>query len=220
MDTLHTFTSDSGLSVDLGKTKIMVFNTTPQWVRCLGPTYAFGQEIVEYTDAYTYLGVVFSGPVLSLRKAAETRLTRAYAALGNMEKMCSQVQFQGPRTKLWLFDTLVTSAMLYGVQIWGPSVDHHSRAGSTDGRKCMERPLVSMISRMVKAKASVPHEIIRAQLAVPLLVVEALTRSVSFIHNIWNLSRDRYARLALDSSRQLAARRDTSCWYAQMIAWF
>ena len=28
-----------------------------------------------------------------------------------------------------LFDTLVTLAMHYGVQIWGPSVDHHSRAG-------------------------------------------------------------------------------------------
>jgi len=120
LDALHTFASDSGLSVNLGKTKVMVFNTTPQWVRRSAPTFACGQETVEYTDAYTYLGVVFSGPMLSLRRAAQTRLTRAYAALGKMERMCSQVQFQEPRTKLWLFDTLVTSAMLYGVQIWGP----------------------------------------------------------------------------------------------------
>ena len=202
------------------KTKVMVFNTTPQWVRRSIPTFAYGQETVEYTDAYTYLGVVFSGPRLSLRRAAETRLTRAYAALGRMERMCSQVQFQEPRTKLWLFDTLVTSAMLYGVQVWGPSVDHHSRAGSTDGWKGMERPLVYMISRMIRAKASVPHEIIRAELAAPPLVIEALTRSVSFIHSIWDLPRDRYARLALESSRQLASQGDTSCWYAQMTSWF
>ena len=84
----------------------------------------------------------------------------------------------------------------------------------------MERPLVSMISRMIKAKASVQHEIIWAQLAFPALVVEALTRSVSFIHSTWDLPRDRYARLALESSRQLATRGDTSCWYAQTIAWF
>ena len=50
--------------------------------------------MVEYTDAYTYVGVVFSGPMLSLRGAAETRLTRAYVALGRMERMCSQVQSQ------------------------------------------------------------------------------------------------------------------------------
>ena len=62
LDTLHTFASDSGLAVNLGKTKTMVFNTTPQWVRRSAPTFAYGQEMVEYTDAYTYLGVVFSGP--------------------------------------------------------------------------------------------------------------------------------------------------------------
>ena len=88
----------------------------------------------------------------------------------------------------------------YGVQIWGPSVDHHGRAGNTDGWRCMERPLVSMISRMIRAKACVPHEIIRAELAAPPLVVEALTRSIPFIHNIWDLPRDRYARLAMESS--------------------
>ena len=92
----------------------------------------------------------------------------------------------------------------YGVQIWGPSVDHHSRDGNTDGWKCMERPLVSMISRMIKAKASVPHEIIHAKLAAPPLVIEALTRSVSFMHSTWDLPRDRNARLALESSQQLA----------------
>ena len=128
LDALHTFASASGLSVNLSKTKVMVFNTTPQWVRRSAPTFAYGQETIEYTDSYTYLGVVFSGPVFSLRKVVETRLTRAYASLGRMERLCSQVQFQEPRTKLWLFDTLVTSAMLYGVQVWGPSVDHHSRA--------------------------------------------------------------------------------------------
>ena len=82
LDALHTFASDSGLSVNLGKTKVMVFNTTPQWVRRSISTFAYGQETVEYTDAYTYLGVVFSGPVDSLRRAADTRLTRAYAASG------------------------------------------------------------------------------------------------------------------------------------------
>ena len=103
--------------------------------------------------------------------------------------------------------------MLYGVQIWGLSVEHYSRAGSTDGWRCMERPLVHMISRMIRAKASVPHEIIRAKLAASPLVVEALTRSVSFIHSLWDLPRHRYAHLALESSRQLALQGDTTCWF-------
>lgn len=213
LDAVHKFAEDSGLSVNLGKTKVMVFNTTPQWVRRSAPKFAYGQDIVEYTDTYTYLGVVFAGPKFTLKKAADARLSRAYAALGGLERMCSQIQFQEPRTKLWLFDTLVTSAMLYGVQIWGPSVDQ-------DSWRSMERPLISMISRMIRAKASVPHAIIRAELAAPPIEIEALTRSVSFIHSLWNTNRCRYTRLALESSRQLAMKGDTSCWYAQMTSWF
>ena len=113
--------------------------------------------------------------------------------------MCSQIQFQEPRTKLWLFDMLVTSVMLYGVQIWGPSVDHQNRAGRSEQWKCMEKPLVSMISRMIRAKASVPQDIIRAELVAPKLVTEALARSISFVHSIWSLPRDIYAKLALNN---------------------
>ena len=111
------------MSVNLDKTKAMVFNTMPQWVRRSAPIVTYGENIVEYADTYTYLGVVFIGPRLSFKNAAKTRLTRAITAMGKMEKMCSQVQFQEPCTKLWLFNTLVTFVMLYGVQIWGPSID-------------------------------------------------------------------------------------------------
>ena len=148
------------MSVNLEKTKVMVFNTTPQWVRRSAPTFTYGENVVEYTNAYTSLGVVFNGPMHSFKSAAKTRLTRAITAMGKMEKMCSQVQFQGPRTKLWLFDTLVTAVMLYGVQVWGPSIDQYNRTSNSEQWKCMERPLVSMISRMIGAKASVPQDII------------------------------------------------------------
>ena len=110
--------------------------------------------------------------------------------------------------------------MLYGVQIWGPSVDHHGRSGSIDGWRCMEKLLVSMISRMIRAKALVPHDIIRAELAAPPIVVEALTRSIYFMHNLWDLPRHTYARIALESSKELAMQGDTTCWYAEMTSWF
>ena len=71
LDALHKFAEDSGLSVSLGKTKVVVFNTTPQWVRRSAPKFAYGQDIVEYTDTYTYLGVVFTGPKFTLKKAAD-----------------------------------------------------------------------------------------------------------------------------------------------------
>ncbi|MCO5552098.1 hypothetical protein L7F22_005608 [Adiantum nelumboides] len=66
----------------------------------------------------------------------------------------------------------------YGCHQWIVVAAH----GSTDGWKCMERPLVSMVSRMIMAKACVPHEIIRAELVAALLVTEALARRASNLY--------------------------------------
>ena len=84
-------------------------------MRRSAPILAYGQDTVEYTDAYTYRGVLFTGPKFTLRRAAETRLSRAYAALGGLERMCSQVQFQEPQTKLWLFENLGC----FSYALWG-----------------------------------------------------------------------------------------------------
>ena len=172
-----------------------------------------GQKISAYLLIWTrdcevcgllYLGVVFSGPAFSLRGTTEVRLTRGYASLGGLERMCAQMHFQEPRTKLWIFDTLVTSIILYGVQIWRASLDHHNRSRRTyDGWRSIEPPVVYMIFRMIRAKVSVPHEIIRAEMAAPPIMVEALSRSISFLHSIWVLPQDRYAQLVVESSRQL-----------------
>ena len=47
-----------------------------------------------------------------------------YAALGDLERQCAHLQFQQPRTKLWLFDTLLTPTLLYGVEICGLSFNN------------------------------------------------------------------------------------------------
>ena len=44
LDALHSFAKDSGLCVNLGKTKVMVFNTTPQWIKRLAPKFMYGRR--------------------------------------------------------------------------------------------------------------------------------------------------------------------------------
>ena len=105
-------------------------------------------------------------------------------------------------------------------KVWGPYIDHRNQTGSSEQRKCMEKPLVSMISRMIRAKASVPHDIIHEKLAAPKLFIEALARSISFLHNTWSLPIDTYARLPLESSQHLVSQEDSYCLYAQLTSWF
>ena len=71
---------------------------------------------MEYIRSYTYLGVTFTGPKFSMRNAAFARLSCGYAALGALERQCAHLQFHEPQTNLWLFITLVTPTLLYGVE--------------------------------------------------------------------------------------------------------
>ena len=101
------------------------------------------------------------------------------------------------------------------------SLGHQSHSGRAyDGSGSMERPLVTMTAKMIRCKASVPHDIIQAEMGATPIVVEALTRAMAFIHSLWRLPHQRYARLALESSRQLASSGDISCWFAQISTWF
>ena len=119
---------------------------------------------------------------------------------------CAHLPFQEPQTKLWLFDTLVTPTLRYGVETWGRSLNKANHW----------KDLVSMIVCMIRSKASVPHDIIRAELGASPIIIEALFRSVTCIQRLWELPKRRYPRLALMSSRQLGENGDIHCWYAEM----
>ena len=99
LNALKLFCMGKGLSINMDKTKVIVFNTTQAWVRRSEPEF-LGEEKVEYTPSYTYLGVTFTRPRFSLREAACAQLSRGYAALGALKRQCAHLQFQEPRTKL------------------------------------------------------------------------------------------------------------------------
>ena len=131
LNALKLFCMDKGLSINMDKTQT--------WVTRSELEFFLGEEKVEYPRSYTYLGVTFIGPRFSLQEAACARLSRGYATLNALERQCAHLQFQEAQTKLWLFDTLITPTLLYGVEMWGPSLTN------ADHWKDLERPLVSMI---------------------------------------------------------------------------
>ena len=80
--------------------------------------------------------------------------SHGYATLDALGRQCAHIQFQEPRTKWWLFDTLVTRTLLAGVESW------ESRLNKANNGKYLERPLVSTISRIIRSKGLLPHDTI------------------------------------------------------------
>ena len=131
---LDEFCMQCGMTLNRGKTKAMIFHTS-RGVR----------HNTIFTRAYVYLGVTFASPPerFTMARVATDSLTRGYATLAMLERRCHQAHSQEPRTKGWLFDTLVRPALMYATRVWAPGL---SSATWTQ----LERPQVCMISRLFR----------------------------------------------------------------------
>ncbi|MCO5586104.1 hypothetical protein L7F22_040043 [Adiantum nelumboides] len=129
-----------------------------------------------------------------------------------LERGCHQTHFQEHRTKSWLFDTLVTPALLYAAPVWTPGLSEQAWSR-------LERPQILLLARMIRSKPSVPHDIVRAEFGAPPMVVEALFQTVGYLHRLRDMRADRLPRIALEGSRGLADSRDQKSWYASVTIW-
>lgn len=217
LDALHRFCQDRGLTVNLGKTKVMVFNTSDRMYATGDFRVIYDGQPVELVKEYTYLGVVFRGPRFTMTYAARDRISKGYASLALLERQCAQSHFQHPDTKSLLFDTLARPAAMYASPFWAPDLDAR-------GWRRVERLQVLMLSRMIRAKSSVPHEIMLAEFGATPLALEAAFQAVTYLHRIREFGdttsgRARLPWLALTSSMDLAGRGDTHCWYSRLSKW-
>ena len=91
----------------------MVFNISSQWIEEVH-NWSCMDERVDCIHQYLYLSVVFAGPIFAMR-VVHAQLTRGHAAhIRGLRRMCSKTHANS--YVLWLFDTLVTPSILYGVQ--------------------------------------------------------------------------------------------------------
>ena len=67
-----------------------------------------------------------------------------------------------------------TPSLMYASIVWAPGLPSFMWTQ-------LERPLVTMLSRQLRGKSTVPHDIIRADFSLPPMLVEALFQVVTFI---------------------------------------
>ena len=175
MDAFKIFCDTHDLKVNLGKTKVMIFNTSQPAMH--QEQFLFAIDPVEIVDSYTYLGVVFSGPIFTMRPTMQARISRGYAALAKLEQQCYHSHFQDPWTKSLLFDSLVRPASMYGSPWWG--------ADLSDTEWARVKPLqILMFARMIRSKPSVPHQIILAKFNTSPLQLDAAFQAITYLHKV------------------------------------
>ena len=117
LDVLYSYCMEWGLTVNISKTAVMVFNRAGRLLK-ESHTFSYGNTMVPSAREYTYLGIVFtlSGSPKRAQTALRQKAMRSYFSLKNMVDLNSlnkEITFK-------LFDALIVPVAAYGCQIWLP----------------------------------------------------------------------------------------------------
>ena len=160
LDTLALYTEKWSLTVNVAKTKIMVFRNggivKPQehWV--------YKGEDIEIVDEFCYLGIVFyyNGKFHRTQKQLSLQCRKAVFAL---KRKCSQMSFNH-HTLLSLFDTYISSISYYGCEVWG-----------AHAAQDLEKVHLDFCKNILGVKRSTPNAMIYAELGrVPMMCIRKL----------------------------------------------
>ena len=117
LDLLQAYAAKWRLTVNIDKTKAVVFRTSASSQVYPLPLVYDGASI-EVVDSFRYLGIELhcTKPFAS---AAEPRTESAERAQLAMFSRCNQLGIEDPALKLRLWDALVQPTLMYGVEFWG-----------------------------------------------------------------------------------------------------
>ena len=115
LNILHSYCLEWGLTVNISKTAVMVFNKTGRLLKA-SEGFSFGELQIPTVREYCYLGITFSlsGSLKLTQEKLRQKALRSYFSL----KRLVEVNALRPSTLLKLFDTLILPVASYGCQTW------------------------------------------------------------------------------------------------------
>ena len=119
LDTLQTFCGSQGLTVNMKKTQVLVFNDRSDLASYVTNElfYYMGTQL-DKVEQYTYLGVVFHRKA-DFKAAIDVLAVAARKAMFGMLRRCAAMGITDIKLKSELFDTLVSPVLSYGCEVWG-----------------------------------------------------------------------------------------------------
>lgn len=142
------------LTVNVAKTKAVVFAAPAQQCALPKLRLTYADSPVEVVDSFRYLGL----DLYSTRRfaaASETRVAAAKRAALALHHRCSDLPLHDPVIRAHLFDALVVSVLLYGVELWGPGV-----LCSATGMEACERVQREALRNILGVRESTPGHVL------------------------------------------------------------
>lgn len=174
VDAMHTFCENTGLSINVNKTKFMLVRTQKR--QEIQPTLMYQEKQIERVDSFMYLGMDIPSNY-AWGQCARNRIDVGHAKYYQLENMCTQKVIRRWEIKAIIFETCVVQAILYGVEIWGASISAHTWNE-------IEKIQKKFLCRHLGVKKTTPYSVLLLETGTRPLEMKALQRMLTYIMKV------------------------------------
>ena len=182
---LQQFCTDRGLTVNVKKTKVIVFESKVS--AC--PDFTFNEQVVERVTMFKYLGITFHA-TRGLACAMEHLCNSARKALFALYGRCHEMQVSCPSLKCLLFDALVRPILSYASEIW-VCLD-----GGKVAMQNLERVQTQFLRQLLGVPVSTSTKFILAEFGKLPLKHSWLQQSLKYLSRLQKLDETRLCKVA------------------------
>ncbi|XP_028982325.1 uncharacterized protein LOC114841493 [Diachasma alloeum] len=179
---LEEYCSDNGLTINIGKTKVMIFR---KGGRLPSANHAFqlNGNPVEIVTEYTYLGVKFTSTATG-RAASAAAASRSRVASSAVLRLLSSIGADSWEGTKRLHSSIVTSTLLYPSSLW--ALRH---------LPVLEAAHLSFFKRLFNLPRYTPGYSIRLETGIHGVSLEVIKQALLWIVKVLNMSDSRLPKL-------------------------
>jgi len=216
LNTLEAYSDRWGLTVNTSKTKVVVFQSPHCSAFPCPVTYK--NVPVEVVPSFRYLGVDLHESQ-RISAAAQSRADSGQRATYLLLQQCKERHIQDPLLVIKLFKILVLPVMMYGHEVWGPSL----LCLASSKNSPLELVFRRFLRRVLGLRTGTPTGVLLAEAGQYPLRVDILARLADTWNRFIRMSTARLAKDAFDANVGLMdaappANLGSAPWSSQMVS--
>jgi len=181
IDAFELYCDTWGLSVNLDKSKILIFREGPRVARAL--SWTFKNSPIEITNEYNYLGILLNYN-LSFSKHLEAKLCSAKNAINaTWSRLLLNVKVD-VASKIKVFNAACRAILFYGAQIWGFSE-----------YEVVEKLLRFFIKKIFFLPSNTPNYLLNLDTGLNALYISTLSMHFSFLRKVFSMPDTRLPKI-------------------------
>ena len=177
IDSLHEYCKKWKLSINIKKTKTMIFNRGNKLIKS---DFNVGSSPIENVKTFTYLGFTISAKNCQFQSTIDDlsiKANRAIFAIKSKIKL-SKLPI---RLAIKIFNSQIMPILLYGSEIWGPYMDYNF--DTWDSTK-IERIHTQFLKQVLGCNIQTSNNMIRADTGCRPLITHLIKRFILYAKNV------------------------------------